>query len=305
MIHWKRKDFRQPPKKLDTQGCYKQIEKAVKQKDGGKYTNSYYRCDGVLDALRAYSICKRSFDPNKDQPKCYYCESTGEQGAALQVEHYRPKAKVIDDNSPSEDGYYWLGNEWSNLLLACSKCNDRSAKGNKFPILGARVMDHDPIRTTSSGKFEYDRSDCLINSQMLSAEQPLLLNPEIDSIIGRFSFGKDGQIYGHDDRAKETIKICNLNRKPLVVARKKIYDELKEKVKMIVISHIERPNIYPLATLKDMLSGTCKEIHNAMIAEKPYSLYAHYFNSHYQEFFLTELPMSFRKVFRECFASMK
>ena len=66
--------------------------------------------------------------------KCGYCETRIRPGATPQVEHYRPK-KALE--SSAHFGYYWLGYEWSNLLLCCPCCN--RAKGTSFPIAGIPV----------------------------------------------------------------------------------------------------------------------------------------------------------------------
>jgi hypothetical protein len=44
--------------------------------------------------------------------KYAYCETNTLAGATLQVEHYRPKAKLIEDTDHL--GYYWLAYEWTN-----------------------------------------------------------------------------------------------------------------------------------------------------------------------------------------------
>ena len=65
--------------------------------------------------------------------KCAYCERLEK----ADIEHYRPKKKVAEDNT--HNGYYWLCYEWTNLLPSCVKCNREGAKHSKFPILGTRV----------------------------------------------------------------------------------------------------------------------------------------------------------------------
>ncbi|MFT4533974.1 MAG: hypothetical protein ACI9P5_001326 [Saprospiraceae bacterium] len=54
-------------------------------------------------------------------------------------EHCRPKSNVME--SPDHPGYWWLVNEWDNLLIACANCNRRSwskdgvsGKANRFPL---------------------------------------------------------------------------------------------------------------------------------------------------------------------------
>ena len=52
--------------------------------------------------------------------KCCYCETKINPVSTAHVEHFRPKSKITGVN---KNGYYWLGYEWSNLLLACPSCN--------------------------------------------------------------------------------------------------------------------------------------------------------------------------------------
>ena len=106
------KDFDNPPKELNGKTIKKAIKVAILNRNPGK----------VKEALEI--IYKE---------KCGYCESKVKHCATLQVEHYRPKNKVDDQDSPT-DGYYWLASEWSNLLLSCPRCNQQGAKGNKFPL---------------------------------------------------------------------------------------------------------------------------------------------------------------------------
>lgn len=53
--------------------------------------------------------------------KCAYCESRYATTAPVDVEHYRPKGRVKEDNLHS--GYWWLAMSWDNLLPACIFCN--------------------------------------------------------------------------------------------------------------------------------------------------------------------------------------
>jgi uncharacterized protein (TIGR02646 family) len=55
--------------------------------------------------------------------KCAFCESAIAHIAYPHIEHYRPK-----DLEPQ------LCFDWNNLLLACSVCNGKQYKSNKFPL---------------------------------------------------------------------------------------------------------------------------------------------------------------------------
>nr|WP_063571373.1 hypothetical protein [Luteibacter rhizovicinus] len=91
--------------------------------------------------------------------KCAYCEHLYAVGSPVDVEHFRPKARIKGDEK--HRGYWWLACEWTNLLPSCIDCNrsryhDRVegapefddgttllkalyGKGNDFPITGKRA----------------------------------------------------------------------------------------------------------------------------------------------------------------------
>jgi len=66
---------------------------------------------------------------------CIYCGADIDE-AGIDVEHFRPKGNVDDDET--HGGYWWLAYEFSNYLLSCIICNQRN-KRDSFPLLdGAR-----------------------------------------------------------------------------------------------------------------------------------------------------------------------
>jgi 5-methylcytosine-specific restriction endonuclease McrA len=70
--------------------------------------------------------------------KCAYCETKTED---LIIEHYRPKAGIDkkDTGRVANKGYYWLVNEWTNLLLSCEACNGKAAKGNRYSMMNLQM----------------------------------------------------------------------------------------------------------------------------------------------------------------------
>lgn len=150
--------------------------------------------------------------------KCAYCEVI----CKAEIEHYRPKKGVSEDNT--HNGYYWLAYEWSNLVPSCRYCNTEGGKGNQFPVMGTRVKS--PILDVL-GKLDTEKS--IAKSTELIAEKPYLLHPEIDNPVLALGFTLDDEskgikILGLDTdklRGEKTIKICNLNRDYLKLARKK------------------------------------------------------------------------------------
>lgn len=158
--------------------------------------------------------------------KCAYCETQiGEKGL---INHYRPV-----------DKYSWLMGEWSNLHYCCETC--RKSIKNQFPVEGDRITE--PLDKMTDWK---------VNSKILLAEKPLLLNPEIDIPEEYFGFHPDGRIFAVDNnsRASATIKGFDLNRLALVSRRmqyletyiKLIADCLKNNIEAVknVLSEIAR-----------------------------------------------------------------
>ncbi len=109
------------PAKLESGNCRKRVEENVSNKE---FKGSYYNHKTVLEPLEKIHY-----------NKCSFCETYIRPVDTPQVEHYRPKNRLKDD--PTHSGYYWLGHEWNNLLLACPACN--KAKSSQFPLQGPRV----------------------------------------------------------------------------------------------------------------------------------------------------------------------
>ena len=135
--------------------------------------------------------------------KCAYCDAAFAHVAYGDVEHYRPKAEVHEDDL--HPGYYWLAYNPENYLPACQKCNEEFKKTH-FPV---------------SGKRAYKPSD------PLEQEAPDLLNPYQDNFhkflkfaSSKEAFTKAGRAEPRDPqskvRAEATIKCYGLNRGWLV-----------------------------------------------------------------------------------------
>ncbi len=164
--------------------------------------------------------------------KCAYCETNITAYQRGDVEHFRPKGAVVDEDDnpvvlPEEDGnvardenaqpklhpgYYWLAYDWRNLLPACVLCNQSSTiddrkigKHDRFPVAGRHA------RTPVEQK----------------TEKPLLIHPgsgdENDDPEIHLSIDTEtGLMKGDTDRGRMCIKILGLNlREPLVQDRRR------------------------------------------------------------------------------------
>lgn len=111
------------------------------------------------------------------------------------------------------------------MLPTCHACNELiRGKGNQFPIIDESNRQREPS-ILADGRL--DENSIKANTSPLIDERPYLLHPEIDEPKHFFKFKENGRIKGTDDegRGEETIKICNLNRGNLKVARQTIIDD--------------------------------------------------------------------------------
>jgi hypothetical protein len=153
--------------------------------------------------------------------KCAYCEAPIRDYQHGDVEHFRPKAGITDQDGrrvylldgngeiqidaagePVEHpGYYWLAYEWTNLLPSCIKCNQddvrqgrRIGKHARFPVEGRHAQ----------------------KPEELTAEKPVLIHPlsvEKDDEPSRHLMvdTKTGLMAHHTPRGQACIDILGLN----------------------------------------------------------------------------------------------
>ena len=159
--------------------------------------------------------------------KCAYCEANFKLDQSGDVEHFRPKGAITDENDqPIEiddgdagrrphPGYFWLAYDWTNLLPSCGRCNRPIklpdgrlvGKWNRFPVAGAYA------RTPAE----------------LAVERPLLLNPISDDPSKHLDMDPDtGIIFalGDSPEGRMCIAIFDLNREGLPEARRDVYDNV-------------------------------------------------------------------------------
>jgi len=170
--------------------------------------------------------------------KCAYCEAPIRDYQHGDVEHFRPKAGVSDENGqpvylldeegqvqvdadgePVEHpGYYWLAYEWTNLLPSCVKCNQtdvrrgsRIGKHTRFPVEGRHAQ----------------------RPEELAQEKPLLISPlsdqEADDPKHHLEVDtKNGLMSHRTPRGKACYDIFGLNaREQLVDDRRKACREAR------------------------------------------------------------------------------
>lgn len=136
--------------------------------------------------------------------KCCYCERKRDRKREMDVEHYRPKGKL--ENDEDHNGYWWLVFKWNNLLWSCKTCN-QEYKRVIFTLLPGSTRAYEEANN-------------------LNLEKPHLINPKLEDPSQFLSFHIDRNGGRHfirvvprggidiDDvnRANESIRIVRLNR---------------------------------------------------------------------------------------------
>ena len=143
---------------------------------------------------------------------CGYCESEVFTTAHGAVEHYRPKSAVEGD--PKHPGYYWLAYDIDNYIPTCDRCNTGKGKRNQFPVKGKRIRKP---------------------KDSLKKEKPLLLHPFKHDPRKHLRFlagSPDGKLAagfvdGVDVIGQTSIRVYQLNREHLAVARQKAVESLR------------------------------------------------------------------------------
>lgn len=133
--------------------------------DAGTYNFKAYKGVDVVTALR--DLFKK---------KCAYCESNFEAVSPMDIEHYRPKAGVKDDDT--HRGYWWLAANWDNLLASCIDCNRE--RYQHVAMEGMTQRDLDAVKRILGGKkdaFPIAGKRARKESDNHVAEDPLLIDP--------------------------------------------------------------------------------------------------------------------------------
>ena len=207
-----------------------------------KFERTIYGHNSVKDTLRKVQY-----------GKCCFCEGRFEAFAAADVEHYRPKGAVQQDENSSRliPGYYWLAYSWDNLYWCCQVCN-RENKKIFFPLAN-------PTKRARS------------HTDDIATEKPLILNPGGPEDPHRHIKFRDAIAVGSTRAGRKTIEILGLNRDPLVDERLTHLNELR-RLQDIVEIFASNPELKSLPLLKEARHGLSvaiqpAEVFSAMAAD--------------------------------------
>jgi hypothetical protein len=167
--------------------------------------------------------------------KCAYCEAKISLTQPGDVEHFRPKGRVVDENfkpirvkHPKKGeivhpGYYWLAYDWKNLLPSCIDCNRYRNLGTvPEKVLfkadaGAGKADRFPIK---------DEAYRAVVPDAEAEEGELLINPSEVNPLDHLEFFENGTIQAKTVEGEATLKVFGLNaREDLIEARADAFDD--------------------------------------------------------------------------------
>lgn len=213
--------------------------------------------------------------------KCAYCESRYATTQPMDVEHYRPKARV--DGCAGHFGYYWLAADWNNLLPSCIDCN--RVREQTVPVWGGGG-EEPLLRPVCQGKGDRfplrDESKRAQSPGEESTEEPLLLHPCWDEPSDYLEFDDDGFVQprrmgsaAERQKAQASIEIYALNRAGLVQTRLEVLRLLQARLYAIkqlvrILDQDPPPNVLDL--VEDLLSHEFHELRRFRSPEQPYSL---------------------------------
>lgn len=187
------------------------------EKKTGELIRAYER--GEKPKVTTLYATQKPFYIDRSGPfhgKCAYCE-TSLYSQYGDMEHFRPKGKIVDENGETvlvengqgteepHPGYYWLAYDFRNLLPSCIRCNQIQKKCC-FPVRGDHAA----------------RPGDEVN------EDPLLLHPVFDNPAEYLELDPTGVFMPREDseklmKADMTISVFDLNHEGLVDDRQNVY----------------------------------------------------------------------------------
>jgi hypothetical protein len=201
--------------------------------DGSKkksFTFKAYKSDDVRMALEALF-----------HEKCAYCETQYAHLMPVDVEHYRPKGAVAEDEN--HGGYWWVAANWDNLLPSCIDCNRQRGQVlvNPSDSLAELAISTKPVLTQAGKKDSFPIQVGSIRTLAevinFASERPLLLDPCRDEPSESLGYSFDGTSpnglmlpagdHERRQRGAVSIQIYGLNRLKLVQDRTRVLRTLE------------------------------------------------------------------------------
>lgn len=202
--------------------------------------------------------------------KCAYCETFLTDIQRGDIDHFRPKLAVTDENDEPilltdeagtilldasgvplrHPGYFWLAYEWTNLLPACVYCNQpntmrveadgrlverKIGKHSRFPVTNRHAMKPDEV----------------------SQENPLLIHPVLEDPSRHLAVNVDnGYIRPLTERGEACCRLFALNeRERLPERRRLVMSHVAMKLGEILHEPDSAGRERALGELKSIMSG--------------------------------------------------
>lgn len=232
--------------------------------------------------------------------KCAYCECEIGAVSTPHIDHHRPINSYAEIGNPQHhNGYYWLGYEWSNLVLSCPSCN--GTKSSKFPLLlpQAREITAPPLQ---AGRPDYELLN--IFGGFFIGEEPLLINPEWIDPDGHLTVNYFGMLEAIDNSiyGKTTIDVCDLNRIPLCEERQAILDKFIEKIDIEIFEHYRDDTLQTsTAQYQHRLNMIFEEIISHQHEEVEYNMLGRCIVDKFDELILEDIEPEFRQEVMDYF----
>ena len=219
-----------------------EMEKAISSFERNQYINISERRQRRAPIVFPFLEQIKKALLSESHGKCVYCERKLSATNAIEVERFRPARGAVDDHgNRSEEHYYWLAFEWTNLYASCRECN--VAKGAKFPVAATRIP------TKVLGDFD-------------SIEEPMILNPGSVDPDAHLRFEIDGTVAPKSIHGQFTIDILRLNRPSLVKARVLHIEKFSNRLDLRAINDTSEFSAMTRQLLPDILSLFAGKAHD-------------------------------------------
>ncbi len=145
------------------------------------------------------------------------------------IDHFRPKNRVGEEGCEGHPGYWWLAFDRKNFRYSCTFCNSRR-RDSETDRAGGKA-DRFPLRD--------EAKRCGTPTDLLSEEQPVLLDPTVRTDPGLLWFDEDGSAHPKYlenaapwpyRRARESIYLYHLNHSDLKEARQRVCNACRRRV---------------------------------------------------------------------------
>ena len=155
--------------------------------------------------------------------RCWFTDAE-ETVAQLDTEHFRPKARVVEEDGTSSEGYWWLAFDYQNMRLA-GQIPNRQHKRCFFPLLPQS------FRANSQNRRWRE-------------ENPVFLDPIKIDDVNLVSYSEEGAVVPSPSaitpeeqyRVRKTNELLGLSaHPPLVEARQRVWSHCRD-----VIAQVER-----------------------------------------------------------------